>query len=134
MGIFTGDALRACARRGVRRAVLCGMVGKFAKLAQGHLQTHAAGNRVDVNFLADVAARAQAPLTVQEKIRRANTARHFAEIAMAYGVARVFPLLCELACEQGFAHVQGALSVAAVLFDFDGRILGRAERAAARGR
>jgi cobalt-precorrin-5B (C1)-methyltransferase len=133
MGIFTGDALRACARRGVRRAILCGMVGKFAKLAQGHLQTHVAGNRVDAHFLAEVAARVRAPLSVQEEIRRANSARHFAEIALAYGITDVFPLLCELVCEHGFAHVQGTLVVEAVLFGFDGRVLGQAEHGAVRG-
>jgi cobalt-precorrin-5B (C1)-methyltransferase len=133
MGIFTGDALRACARRGVRRALLCGMVGKFAKLAQGHLQTHAAGNRIDVHFLAEMAARVRAPLSVQEEIRRANSARHFAEIALAYGITDVFPLLCELVCEHSFAHVQGTLIVEAVLFGFDGRVLGQAECGAARG-
>ncbi len=133
MGIFTGDALKACARRRVSRVILCGMVGKFAKLAQGHLQTHAAGNRVDVHFLADVAARVRAPLSVQEEIRRANSARHFAEIALAYGITDVFPLLCELVCEHSFTHVQGALMVEAVVFDFDGRVLGQAERGAVRG-
>lgn len=133
MGIFTGDALKACARRRVSRVILCGMVGKFAKLAQGHLQTHAAGNRVDVHFLADVAARVRAPFSVQEEIRRANSARHFAEIALAYGITDVFPLLCELVCEHSFTHVQGALMVEAVVFDFDGRVLGQAERGAVRG-
>ena len=133
MGIFTGDALRACARRGVRRVTLCGMVGKFAKLAQGHLQTHTAGNRVDVHFLAEVAARAQAPFEVQEEIRRANTARHFAEIALVYGIQGVFPLLCELVCQHSFTHVKGALSVEAVLLGFDGRVLGQAEYGPAQG-
>ncbi len=100
---------------------------------KGHLQTHTAGNRVDVHFLAEVAARAQAPFEVQEEIRRANTARHFAEIALVYGIQGVFPLLCELVCQHSFTHVKGALSVEAVLLGFDGRVLGQAKYGPAQG-
>ena len=43
MGIFTGDALKRAAERGVPTVTICGMIGKMAKLATGQMQTHVAG-------------------------------------------------------------------------------------------
>lgn len=128
MGIFTGGALRASVREGIGKVLLCGMVGKFAKLAQGHMQTHVAGNQVDPEFLAQLAAQSGAQASVQATIRQANTARHFQEILQAgdLNLARnTLQRLCEAAGEQCFAFIHGRLQVEAVLFDFDGTILGR---------
>ncbi|TAK08048.1 cobalt-precorrin-5B (C(1))-methyltransferase [bacterium] len=128
MGIFTGEALRACLRKKVERVVLCGMIGKFSKLAQGHLQTHAVGHRVDLGFLASVAAECGLPEAVYKEIATANTARHFAEIARAHGLERVFSVICDRVAEVCFAHVKGGLVVEATLFDFEGTVLGKAQR------
>src|SRR5919202_392727 len=119
MGEFTGQALRRCARRGVRRATLCGMVGKMSKIAQGHMMTHVAGNQVDLGFLATVAAECGGSLNLQDAIRGANTARHFQELALAAGLRGVFDRLAELVCQQCAAVVDGALAVECLLFDFD---------------
>jgi cobalt-precorrin-5B (C1)-methyltransferase len=127
MGEFTGQALKRCARRGVRRVTLAGMVGKMSKIAQGHMMTHVAGNQVDLDFLATVAARCGAPPGLQDQIRAANTARHFQELALAEGLSQVFDHLAELVCEQCAAVVQGALSIECLIFDFDGTLLGRAQ-------
>lgn len=127
MGIFTGDALRACIRAGVRRAAVCGMVGKFAKLAQGHLQTHVAGNQVDTTFLAAVAADCGAEPDVQAAIRGANTARHAGELVEEAGLGGPFyGKLAALTRDRCAEHVRGRLQIEALLFDFGGRILGRA--------
>jgi len=128
MGIFTGEALRACVRKKVERVTLCGMAGKFSKLAQGHLQTHAAGHRVDLGFLASVAAECGVPEAVYKGMVTANSARHFAEIVLAHGLERVFSVICDKVAEVCFAHVEGGLVMEAILFDFEGTVLGRAER------
>jgi cobalt-precorrin-5B (C1)-methyltransferase len=126
MGEFTGQALRRCARRGVDRATLVGMVGKMSKIAQGHMMTHVAGNQVDLGFLATVAADCGADGTLQEAIRAANTARHFQELALAAGLRGVFDRLAALVCDQCRTLVHGALAVDCLLFDFDGSVLGQA--------
>jgi cobalt-precorrin-5B (C1)-methyltransferase len=126
MGEFTGHALRRCARRGVQRVTLVGMVGKMSKIAQGHMMTHVAGNQVDLAFLATVAADCGASAELQDAIRAANTARHFQEMALAAGLRDVFDRLAELVCEQCSAVVKGALAVECLLFDFDASLLGRA--------
>jgi cobalt-precorrin-5B (C1)-methyltransferase len=126
MGEFTGQALKRCARRGVQRVTLAGMVGKMSKIAQGHMMTHVAGNQVDLDFLATVASRCGAGLGLQDQIRAANTARHFQEIALGSGLRGVFEHLAELVCQQCTFVVRGALRVDCLLFDFDGTLLGRA--------
>jgi cobalt-precorrin-5B (C1)-methyltransferase len=128
MGIFTGRALRRCVARGVRRVSLAGMIGKFSKLAQGHFQTHVAGNQVDPVYLAEVAARAGAGEPLLAEIRVANSARHVQELVQGAGIAGFFDLIAAGVAAQCAAHVADKLEVEAILFDFDGRILGRAEQ------
>ena len=126
MGEFTGHALKRCARRGVRRVTLSGMVGKMSKIAQGHMMTHVASNQVDVGFLAEVAAASGAPLALQQAVRAANTARHFQELVLGADLRGVFDRLAELVCRQCRAVVADALAIECLIFDFDSTILGRA--------
>ncbi len=125
MGIFTGDSLRRAAERGVPRVSLCAMIGKLSKIAAGKMQTHVAGNQVDCGFLAGVARDLATPTELAEAIGTANTARHVQELVEGAGFTRFFTRLCELAAERCAAVA--AVAVEVVLFDFDGKILGRAE-------
>ncbi len=128
MGIFTGKALRRCVQKGIRKASLAGMVGKFAKLALGHFQTHVAGNQVDPAFLAELARGCGATQELVGEIRKANTARHVQELIQRAGLDCFFQALCEQVAERSWQYVNGKLEVEAILFDFDGTVLGRAER------
>jgi cobalt-precorrin-5B (C1)-methyltransferase len=124
MGIFTGDSLKRAAERGVPRASVCAMIGKLSKIAAGKMQTHVAGNQVDCAFLAEVARELGAPAELVGAVAAANTARHVQELIEAAGLARFYDRLCELAA--GRCAAAGRLAVDVVLFDFDGRTLGRA--------
>jgi cobalt-precorrin-5B (C1)-methyltransferase len=123
MGIFTGAALKACVKAGIVRVVLSGQVGKFSKIAQGFMQTHAAGNRVDTGFLAELAVRHGANGSLRDAILAANTARHVGEMVTAARITSVFDGLCEEAARQCRAYVKNRLEVGALLFDFDGTVL-----------
>jgi cobalt-precorrin-5B (C1)-methyltransferase len=127
MGIFTGAALQRAAERGVPRVSVCAMIGKLSKTAAGKMQTHVAGNQVDCAFLGRVARDLGAPAALVDAITAANTARHVQELIDAAGFAHFYPRLCELAAEQ-CAAAAGKLAIEVVLFDFEGRVLGRAER------
>lgn len=126
MGIFTGASMQRARERGVPRVTLGAMIGKMAKTAAGKMQTHVAGNQVDCPFLATVARELGAPEELATAIAAANTARHVQELIEAAGFVGFYNRLCELAAEQCAAVVNG-LTVEAVLFDFDGRVLGQAE-------
>ncbi len=125
MGIFTGRALHRCVERGCQRVTLAGMVGKYAKLAQAHFQTHVAGNQVDPIYLAALAARAGASAELQAAIRGANTARHVQELVQEADLREFFRVLTEKVVEQSVRYVRGKLTIDAILFDFDGTMLAR---------
>ncbi len=130
MGEFTGFALQRAAQHGMQTVHLCGMIGKYAKMAQGHLMTHVAGNQVDPAFLAAVATEAGASPGLAAAMSQANTARHVQELTIAAGFPQLFTAICERVAEHCQAHVGGALTLDVIMFDFDGRVLGRAARPA----
>lgn len=125
MGIFTGKALDRCVAHDVDRVTIAGFVGKFAKLAQGHFQTHVAGNQVDPVFLANVATAAGAAGSLVEEIAVANTARHVQELVQAAGLTSFFEALAALVALRSFERVKGRFPIDTILFDFDGAVLAR---------
>ena len=129
VGIFTGAALKRCAQRGIPRATLVGMIGKFSKIAMGKFVTHVAGNKVDPVFLASLAAECGASDDVQAEMRDAASGRHFQEIALERGVMQVFDLVCERVCDAAQQYLGDRaedLIVDSICFDFEGGILGKA--------
>ncbi len=128
-GIFSGPALKRCVMRRIDRATQAGMVGKLSKMAMGYFVTHVAGNRVDPGYLATLAAQCGATEAVQKEIREASSARHFQEIAQANGLLEVFPLMCQLVCEESqklLGPDAESLIIDTMCFDFDGALLGHA--------
>lgn len=126
-GIFSGPSLKRCAMRKIGRATHVGMVGKFSKMAMGHFVTHVAGNQVDTEFLAELAAQYGATPEVQEEIRGASSARHFQEIAQANGLIQVIPEICRMVCEESrklLGDEAESVIVDSMCFDFDGELLG----------
>jgi cobalt-precorrin-5B (C1)-methyltransferase len=125
MGDFVGVTLKHCARRAIARAVVVGMIGKLSKMADGKMQTHAAGSEVNLELLAGFAAELGARPEVLEEIRQANTARHVLELCGREGLTGIAALICRKVVEHGTRHASGALTLTAVLVDFNGSVLGR---------
>jgi cobalt-precorrin-5B (C1)-methyltransferase len=125
VGDFIGTGLRHCARRGIRRAVIVGMMGKLSKMADGKMMTHAAGSEVNMDLLATLASELGAGEKLCATIRSANTARHVLELCTANGLSAVTSLVCRRVVEHGREHAGGDLEVRALLVDFDGALLGR---------
>ena len=133
VGIFTGSALKRCVQRGISRATLVGMIGKFSKIAMGNFVTHVAGNKVDPAFLASLAADCGASAAVQAEMRSAASGRHFQEIAVERGMGAVFDLVCERVCEEARLYIADRsddLVIDAICFDFEGGVLGKATTSA----
>ncbi len=124
VGDFVGVGLRHAARSGMRRATIVGMIGKLSKMAMGKMQTHVAGSRVDMDFLAEMARQCGADDPVLLEIRGANTARHVLEVSAAAGLSELPGRLCEAVCRVATSHVDGALEVHVYLTDFGGTVLG----------
>ncbi|WP_298983901.1 cobalt-precorrin-5B (C(1))-methyltransferase [Caldilinea sp.] len=132
LSVFTGDALKTCVAMGVRSVVFVGMIGKMIKTAQGHMQTHVAGNQVDFDFLARVCRETGAPDALVEAVANANTGRHFLELCQAAHFTAPLQRIAELALEACLEFVRkqgGALEMETILIDFNGEVLGRARGA-----
>lgn len=127
MGDFVGITLRHCARRGIARVHIVGMIGKLSKMADGKMQTHAAGSEVNMALLAELARALGAPDELVAEIARANTARHVLELCARAGYTGITTLICQRVVEHATRHVAavGPLTISAALVDFDGKLLGR---------
>ncbi|MEF3275665.1 MAG: cobalt-precorrin-5B (C(1))-methyltransferase [Chloroflexus sp.] len=129
LSVFTGDALKTCVAHGVPAVVFVGMIGKMIKTAQGHMQTHVAGNQVDFDFLAQVCRDVGAPVELINAVAQANTGRHFLELCQAAGQLAPLQRIVDLALEQCVRFITaqgGAMDVEVILVDFDGTVLARA--------
>ena len=137
-GIFSGPSMKRCVNKGIKRVAHVGMVGKFSKMAMGYFVTHVAGNQVDTGFLSQLAAQCGASPELQEEMRNAASGRHFQELAQEHGVMEVFPLMCQLVCQQAQKYLgqdpdkdtSDAIIVDALCFDFEGNLLGAASTSA----
>jgi len=126
VGDFWGATLKHCARRGVPRVIIVGMIGKLSKMADGKMQTHAAGSEVNRALLAELAASAGAPAELQQAIRAANTARHVLELCAAQAPrVDIAAAVCRRVVEVGRRHVESKVEISAEMVDFDGALLGR---------
>lgn len=100
LSVFTGSGFETAARMGAKCAIFVGMTGKMIKTAQGHMQTHVAGNQVNFEFLASVCESVGASAELTTQVRAANTGRHFLELCQQHEDMRPVQRVTELALEQ----------------------------------
>jgi cobalt-precorrin-5B (C1)-methyltransferase len=125
MGDFSGYSIKQCANKKLSKAIIAGFIGKLTKMAMGVKQTHVAGSHVNMEFMARLAADCNALPAVVSEIRGANTARHVSEIVTKNNVAGYFDLVCKKVHEQMNEHAKGQLEIEVVMFEFDGKVIGR---------
>jgi cobalt-precorrin-5B (C1)-methyltransferase len=125
MGDFAGYSIKQCANKKLRKAIIAGFIGKLTKMAMGVKQTHVAGSHVDMEFMARLAAECKASPAVVNEIKGANTARHVSEIITKNNVKGYFDLVCKKVYEQMNEHAKGQLEIEVIMFEFDGKVIGR---------
>ena len=125
VGDFSGYSIRQCANKKLRKVVIAGFIGKLTKMAMGIKQTHVAGSHVDMEFMARLAAECKVSQKVVQEIKGANTARHASEIIAKNNVAGYFDLVCKKVHQQMSEHAKGPLEINVIMFEFDGKVIGR---------
>lgn len=121
---FIGFMLEAAVERQIQKIILCGHLGKLAKVAAGVFHTH---NRVADGRLETLAAYSAAEgLSASEvqKILDANTTEDAAQIISANHLERVYKKIAARASLRAERYVFGKLEVKTILVDFAGNILG----------
>ncbi len=125
MGDFSGYTIQQCAKKEIKKAYVAGFIGKFAKMATGVKQTHVKGSKVDTNFLATLAEKCGADGKTVQEIKNANTARHVQDIVLENKVDGFFDEVSLQVYNQMRKHSEEKVPIEVMLFDFDGKILGR---------
>ncbi|MGD9501369.1 MAG: cobalt-precorrin-5B (C(1))-methyltransferase [Methyloceanibacter sp.] len=126
MGDFVGGMLKYVRIHPVPRVTIAGGVGKMTKLAQGLLDLHSRRGSVDLNVLAELAAKAGGSPALRHRILAANTAAEAFAHAAQEGVA-LGDEVARAAWETAAAVVAGIpVEIEIVLFDRDGKLAGHA--------
>lgn len=127
MGNFVGFMLEECAKRGVKKILLFGHVGKLAKIASGIFNTHSKYG----NAKKEIAA--SALRCADEKIAgvllKANTSEEAVEILREKNLMRVFDLIAQKASERAVEHVNGKIQIGTILISLKGEVIGRDKNA-----
>ncbi|MBF0183251.1 MAG: cobalt-precorrin-5B (C(1))-methyltransferase [Magnetococcales bacterium] len=90
MGDFVGAALHSCSQEAISTLYVAAMVGKLAKIGQGFSNTHAHKGRVDMAWLARLAAEAGADATLCRQVQEGVTVRHASELLAERGLEQAF--------------------------------------------
>lgn len=125
VGDFIGVGLRRCAHRKARRIHIVGMMGKLSKMADGRMQTHAAGSDVNMELLARLARAEGASEALCASILEATTARRVLELCAEAGLRQITSAICREVVRQTEKHIGGAVPVVVELVDFGGASLAR---------
>jgi cobalt-precorrin-5B (C1)-methyltransferase len=128
IGPFFGDALRHCAKVGVKKIILAAMIGKLAKFAAGNESVHSSSSRQDFAWLAKLAGDAGANSDLMQQMRNANTAQEVAELATAAGLHDFFNLICQRAHEFAIKLVPSIVFVEVYLTGPNGDVVGNYPR------
>ena len=121
---FIGFMLEAAVERQIKKIILCGHLGKLAKVAAGVFHTH---NRVADGRLETLAAYSAAEglkSSEVQKILDANTTEDAAQIISANHLERVYKKIATRASLRAERYVFGKLEVGIILVDYAGNILG----------
>jgi len=125
-GDFIGYSLEQCAKRPFEKVIVWGMMGKLSKLAAGHLYTNVSHSRVDIGFLAGVAASCGIPHKMVKALHGAVTANHLRKMLPPEHTREFCDQLCLLAAKKCREKGGGKLEAECIMTSYDGIILGRA--------
>jgi cobalt-precorrin-5B (C1)-methyltransferase len=126
MGDFVGGMLKYVRAHPVPRVTIAGGVAKMTKLAHGLLDLHSKRGEVDLTALAGLAETAGGSAALRARIVAANTAAEAFGFAQADGIG-LGDTVAQAAQAVAARVVEGReIAIDTVLFDRDGRLVGRA--------
>jgi cobalt-precorrin-5B (C1)-methyltransferase len=126
MGDFVGGMLKYVKSHPVPHVTIAGGVGKMTKLAQGLLDLHSRRGSVDLAMLAELAKKAGGTEKLAERILASNTTAEAFSHAEHDGIA-LGDAVARAARATAATVVAGKpVAIEIVVFDRDGRLVGRA--------
>jgi cobalt-precorrin-5B (C1)-methyltransferase len=126
MGDFVGGMLKYLRTHPIPRVTIAGGVAKMTKLAQGMLDLHSKRGAVDLPALAALATEAGGSSALAQRITDANTAAQAFADAHTEGIS-LGNAVAAAAWQTAAGVVADAdIAVEIILFDRDGKLVGRA--------
>ena len=126
MGDFAGGLLKYLRRNPLPRLTIGSGFGKISKLAAGHLDLHSGRSQVDLDWLARLAGDLGGAEPLVDKIRVANTAMEVLTLSRQAGLP-LADAVATRARETALGVLDGATEVEVLIFDRQGRLVGRAD-------
>jgi cobalt-precorrin-5B (C1)-methyltransferase len=117
--------LKYLRRHPVPRLTIGGGFGKLSKLAAGFGDLHSGRSQVDRGLLAQLLAELHAPAPLIQQASAANTANEILGMAQDSGLA-LADRIAERARDEAQKIAGNALDIEVVVFDREGRAVGRA--------
>jgi cobalt-precorrin-5B (C1)-methyltransferase len=131
MGDFVGAMLKYIRAHPVPRVTIAGGIAKITKLAQGLLDLHSKRGAVDLAALARFAEMAGGSRALRARVMAANTAAEAFAHAEGEGIG-LADAVAHAARATALRVVKGRdVAIEVVVFDREGRLVGRADFAAA---
>ncbi|MFQ5428179.1 MAG: cobalt-precorrin-5B (C(1))-methyltransferase CbiD [Thermodesulfobacteriota bacterium] len=126
--ITTGDhmgfAMRCAGRKKeIKKIIVAGQFGKFTKLAAGCGDTHCSRSSVDMDFIADTAAKEGITDDIISKMRVANTAREIFFILKDMGNVSVIRAITKMVRDNSAKMSGGDKAVKAVLVGYEADVV-----------
>ncbi len=122
MGDFVGGTLKYLRRHPVPRLTLAGGFGKFAKLAQGHLDLHSGKSRINIGALAHALADLGAPSAIVSAAAKAASGGEALEAATPEFAAALVARVAREARAVALATLAGGIEVDVAIFDRQGKL------------
>lgn len=125
MGDFVGGLLKYLRRQPIAKVTLAGGFAKMTKLGQGLLDLHSRRGAVDLDWLAERCREIGADADLVARVKRANTAKEAADLALANGVdlpAEVAKAAWRTAAK---ALRGSAIALEIAIFDRNGTLIAR---------
>lgn len=122
MGDFVGGTLKYLRRHPVPRLTLAGGFGKFAKLAQGHLDLHSGRSQVDVGALARALHELGAPHAIVTVAEKAGGANEVLEAATPEFASALVARVAREARAVALATLAGGIAIDVAIFDRHGKL------------
>lgn len=123
-GNAVGDAVDICRRRGAKEAVVALMLGKAAKLAEGHLDTHSHKVTLNRSFIASLAVEARCSEETIDSIHEITLARNLPDVVRKDEAGAFFEIMARR-CHTALKSMADPMTVEVILLDDKGTVLAR---------
>lgn len=125
MGNFVGFMLEACAKKGIKKAMLFGHISKLTKVAAGIFNTHSKVADARLETIAAYASLLGADKKIIRSILDANTTEQALKILRKNNLIKVFDLIAERASSRAMEYVDRKMEIGTVLVSLRGEVVGK---------